>query len=268
MSTGTGSSGSHSVPVAPDSVRVFRGFRRDGLPVETFFSKLGSIFCPGTVQIQAPVGLTAYLPSIMPAEKHPLAPDEVAIVFYEYPNAYHEAKETVGGRAYSDMHSLVFDLPDASKSGFPELYTGKVATNGRYYLFEEHIDWQHGFVNVFVGARSGENEQAFRAAIAEWLSDVQNRGGPDGAIATASSRAPESPQAQAEFVVYWEHWPDEAAAANSQIPQLADLDVVEQVYSETIPPFVLGEGLWQPYAGITVKGGESFNFQFKRRGKP
>lgn len=202
MATGTSSAGSQSVPVAPDSVRVFRGFRRQDRTEEFFFAKLGSIFCPGTVQIQAPIGLTAYLPSVMPPEKHPLAPDEVAIVFYEYPNAYHEAKETVGGRAYSDLHQLVFDLPTASKSGFPELYRGEVATNGRYHLFEEHVDWQHGYVNVFVGARSGDDEQAFREAIAAWLTEVQKQGGPDGAIATASSKAPESPEAQAQFVVY------------------------------------------------------------------
>lgn len=264
MAAGTASSTQESVPVAPDSVRVWRGFRLGSMPEETFFKKLGSIFCPGTVQIQAPVKLTAYLPSVLPANKHPKAPDEIAIVFYAYPNAYHEAKDTVGGRAYSDLHGLVFDLTE-SKSGFPQLFTGDVVTNERYYLFEEHIDWQLGFVNVFVGVVAGGDEPGFRDAVGRFLSEVQQRGGPDGAIASASSRAPNAPGVEAEFVVYWEHWPDEAAAAQSMIPQLADLEKVEAVYHQPIAPYELNEGLWDPYAGVTVNGGESFNFQFKRQ---
>jgi hypothetical protein len=250
--------------VPPNSVRVWRGFRLASVPERTFFDKLGSVFCPATVQIQAPVGLTAYLPSVLPSDKHPAAPDEIAIVFYEYQNAYEEAKQTVGGRAYSDLHALVFDLNE-SKSGFPELYAGTVATNAKYYLFEEPVDWQMGYSLAFVGVCAGGDEEGFRNAIAGFLSEVQQEGGPDGAIASASSRAPDSPDAQAEFVVYWEHWPDEAAAANSKIPQLADLEKVEAVYHQPFTPCPFDAGLWRATDGVKVDGGESFNFQFTRR---
>jgi hypothetical protein len=243
-----------SVPVAPDAVRVFRGFRRDDLGHDDFVGKLGSIFIPGTVQIQAPVGLTAYMPSVLPRDKAAAAPDEIALVFYEYQDAYDEAKETVGGRAYSDLHGLVFDL-DRSLSGFPVRFEGTLEPDGRYHLFDTHVDWQHGVVNAFVGVRSGCDAQAFLNRIAAWATGVRDGadGVPDGAIVVASE----------DYVVYWEHWPDAAAAERSQIQVLAG--IVEPVYHTAIAPYQLGEGLWDPYDGVKVTGGETFNFQFKRR---
>lgn len=247
------SSSSESVPVAPDAVRVWRGFRLPSLSQETFFAKLGSIFIPGTVQIQAPVGLTAYLPSVLPAEKHPAAPDEIALVFYRVQQSYDDAKKTVGGRAYSDLHGLVFDLT-RSLSGFPQKFAGELVPDERYHLFDQHLDWQHGAVNAFVGVRSGGDAGEFLSRIAGWLGRVQSDGGPDGAIASAST----------DYVVYWEHWPDEAAAAGSPIPGLAEL--VEPVYRQAFKPTPMHHGLWEDYDGLTVDGGESFNFQFERHG--
>lgn len=244
-----------AVPVAPDSVRVWRGFRLGSLNQEEFFQKLGSIFIPGTVQIQAPVGLTAYLPSVLPGEKPAGAPDEIAVVFYEYQNAYHEAKETVGGRAYSDLHGLAFDLT-RSTSGFPIKFEGSIEPDMRYHLFDGHVDWQHGAVNTFVGMRRGGDGEGFLRAMADWLGEVQTSGdGPDGAIAVVATN----------YVTYWEHWPDEASAEHSRIPRLAEL--TEPAYRKAIPSYSLSEGLWQPYAGVTVAGGESFNFRFPRREK-
>ena len=241
------------VPVAPDAVRVWRGFRNPNVEQEAFFGKLGSIFIPATVQIQGPVGLAAYLPSVLPARKPETAPDEIALVFYEYQAAYDEAKETVGGRSYSDMHALVFDL-SRSTSGFPIRFEGELEPEMRYHLFDEHVDWQFGAVNTFVGVSGGREPQVFTNAVREFLLTVQAQGagGPDGAVAVAST----------EHVVYWEHWP--TADQNSLIPRLAEL--VEPVYHEAVEPQPLFEELWtRPYAGVTVSGGESFNTQFTRR---
>ena len=239
------------MPVAPDAVRVWRGYRNPAVDSAQFFGKLGSIFIPATVQIQAPNGLTAYLPSVLP-ERTPVAiPDEIALVFYEYQDAYHEAKETVGGRSYSDMHALVFDL-STSTSGFPTRFAGDVTPDERYFLFDEHIDWQFGSVRTFVGASSGD-PQAFLGAVRAFLTDVQAQGddGPDGAIAVAST----------EHVVYWEHWAE--GAERSLIPRLAG--AVDPVYDADMTDQPVFDGLWQPYAGLTVSGGESFNTQFTRR---
>lgn len=243
---------SGSVPVAADAVRVWRGFRHDGLSQDTFFEKLGSIFIPGTVQIQAPVGLTAYLPSVLPRDHHPAAPDEIALVFYEVQGAYDDAKKTVGGRAYSDLHGLVFDL-SRSLSGFPGKFAGKLAPGGRYHLFDRQVDWQGGAASAFVGVRSGGDAASFLGGLADWLSEVQSRGGPDGAVASASE----------DYFVYWEHWPDDAAAKASQGPPPADL--LEHVYHQAFHHHPLDHGLWDFFDGVDVKGGESFNFRFQRR---
>lgn len=254
MSSDSTRVGGQGVPVAPDSVRVWRGFKRDSLREDAFFRKLGSIFIPATVQIQARVGLAAYLPTVLPRDKHPSAPDEIALVFYEYQGAYDEAKQTVGGRAYSDLHGLVFDL-DQSLSGFPGPFAGTVRPDERYHLFTKEVDWQTGVVNVFVGVRADGDAAGFLGGIAEWLGEVQAAGdrAPDGAIAAAST----------DYVVYWEHWPDEAVARHSRIARLAGQ--VQAVYQESIPPYTLSEGLWDSFPGVDVKGGASFNFQFPRR---
>ena len=245
------SSERQAVLVAPDSVRVWRGYRNTSVPQETFFEKLGSVFIPGTVQIQAPVGLTAYLPSVLPAEKPAGAPDEIALVFYEYQDAYDEAKETVGGRAYSDMHALVFDL-SRSHSGFPVRFEGELEPDMRYHLFDAHVDWQFGFVNTFVGVPAGGDPNEFRMVVRDFLAAVQNGdNGPDGAMAVVTT----------DHVVYWEHWADDEQ--RSLIPQLAER--VEPVYHQAIEPQPLFETLWQSYTGLTVAGGESFNTQFSRR---
>lgn len=237
----------------PDSVRVWRGFRRDDVPQEAFFAKLGSFFMPGTVQIQAPVGLTAYLPSVMPADRPDGAPDEIAIVFYEYQDAYHEAKETVGGRAYSDLHGVAFDL-GRSLSGFPSLFDGELEPDGRYHLFEQPVDWQFGAASAFVGVPSGD-DQDFLGDFAGWLREVQQQGshGPDGAIAAAAE----------EYLVYWEHWRSHADATRSLIPRLREM--VQPVYDQAIAPYALPQGVWDPFPGVVCRGGESFNFQFQRR---
>jgi hypothetical protein len=242
------------VPVAPDAVRVWRGFRRTELSYEEFYPQLGSFFIPGTVQIQAKVGLAAYLPSVLPPDKPAAAPDEIAVVFYEYQDAYHEAKETVGGRAYSALHGVAFDLA-RSTSGFPIRFTGELEPDMKYHLFDQHVDWQRGIVNTFVGVRDVGEAQGFLSGITGWLSAVQQLAadGPDGAIVVAAS----------DSVVYWEHWPDEAGAERTLLPRLAEL--TQPVYQQAIAPYPLYEGLWDPYPGVSVRGGESFNFQFKRR---
>lgn len=251
---------SQLIPVAPNSVRVWTGFRLPTLKQETFFEKLGSVFCPITVQMQARAGLTAYLPSVLPVEKPAAAPDEIALVFYregetESQNTYHLAKTTVGGRAYSDLHALVFDLT-RSLSGFPNRFSGNINADGRYYLFDESVDWQYGTVNVIVGVRTGTNQQEFLSHVASWLQRVQNHGGPDGAIAATSP----------DYVAYWEHWSVEAKAKDSRIRELAEL--AETVYDQRIPPHPLPEDLWAPYDGVQITGGESFNFQFERDEPP
>jgi hypothetical protein len=86
---------------------------------------------------------------------------------------------------------------------------------------------ENGFVNVFLGVRSGETEQAFCGTVADWLTTVQNQSnGPDGAIASGTE----------DYVVYWEHWANESNSDRSLIPALSEK--VESVYHQSIDHFV------------------------------
>jgi hypothetical protein len=244
--------------VASNSVRVWTGFKKEEVPVEKFFERLGSYFMPGTVQIQSQVGLTAYLPSVLPADKPAGVPDEIALVFYAYQEAYYQAKQTVAGRAYGDLHKVAFDDVPVSISGFPAPFAGELAPKGRYTLFDHAADWQKGVMNVLVGVPKSGSEN-FLAAVADWLKQVQDQvtDAPDGAWAAAGE----------QYVVYWEHWPTEAAAEESRISSLTDL--VDAVYQQTpIPRYDLYDGLWADFPPLPVKGGESYNFRFRSRLQP
>src|SRR5262245_10005812 len=141
-----------SRPVPADSVRVFRG--RKKAPRDKFVQLLGHVFMPITVQMQRLYGLTAYLPAILPESKDSTMPDEVALVFYRTQECYHEAKRCVGGRAYSELHELAFDM-SASRSGFPKLLAAdEIMLDQPYHLFERTVVWQTGYSSLVVGSRN------------------------------------------------------------------------------------------------------------------
>lgn len=241
-----------AVPTPPNSARVWRGFKLTTSSTDEFYKKLGSFFIPATVQIQKNLGLAAYLPSILPKDKHPAVPDEIALVFYQYPHAYDEAKLSVGGRAYSDLHGVAFDL-QKSLSGFPTRYAGHINLDEKYHLFDSQIDWMFGHSQVFVGVRKADSQAKFFDGINEWLRRVQaTNDGPDGAIVAASG----------EYVVYWEHWASANDAKRSMIGELETVSIA--VYQQVFQPYPLPQSLFDPFAGLAVAGGESFSFQFER----
>ena len=78
------------VLVAPDAVRVWRGFRLPALSINQFYSKLGSVFVPATVKMQVEAGLRSYTPTVpggLPG-KPDSVPDETAILFWESQATY------------------------------------------------------------------------------------------------------------------------------------------------------------------------------------
>lgn len=136
------------VAVAPDAVRVWCGFRQDGVargsgapagaaagrtvPVGTlpgpvssdtvaaaaaaataaaarrFLDHIGSVFVPSTVMLLRELGLTAYFPGILPVDHPPACPDKVAIMFYESRETCTDAARSVGGRLHDLLHGSVF----------------------------------------------------------------------------------------------------------------------------------------------------------------
>lgn len=237
-------------PVPPDSVRVFRGRKRASLSPEAFFDQLGRLFMPLTVQMQRLYGLTAYLPAVLPAKKPAGLPDEVALVFYRTQASYSDAKRSVGGRAYGTMHDFVFDMPN-SPSGFPRLFTGDVAEDEPYYLFERAVDWHGGYAHLFIGTRRADvTANTFTSAITTFAKERQNDPqGLDAAIFCATK----------EWIVWWSHMP-RPAAVDFPFAEYADKVVASCARRLRLPP-----ELTDPYAGFALANtGDFLNLQVQR----
>ena len=241
-------------PVLPDAVRVWRGFRLPTLTPVSFLTALGTIFIPVTAQLQSLYGLTAYLPTVLPTGKPNGVPDEIALVFYETQQAYNDTTQIVAGRAYSSLHKTVFAFP-ASLSGFPVLLGPAGATlDHPFHLFNESVDWQQGFTQVFVGARPEKvNVTKFASSLTKFLQSQQKRPAPglDGAIGCVSSN----------YVVYWEHWNSEGQSlegAISEMPKLATRVLLQPYTTQAVDP-----SLTDHYAGLSSVESKSFNITWK-----
>jgi hypothetical protein len=240
-------------PVPADSVRVFRGRRNAGVPRDIFVERLGQLFMPFTVQMQRQYGLTAYLPAVLPESNESTIPDEVALVFYRTQECYHEAKGRVGGRAYSELHELVFDMP-ASRSGFPKLLAAdEITPDQPYHLFERSIDWQTGYCRLFVGIRKADlASNNFLAGVAKAARRVQaDPRSLDAAIFSATS----------DWVVWWDHSPTAIATGPAHhLEAVANL-----VHASAARRLRVPANLLEPYAGLSLNAQTDFvNLQFPR----
>jgi hypothetical protein len=240
-----------SRPVPADSVRVFRG--RKKAPRDKFVQLLGHVFMPITVQMQRLYGLTAYLPAILPESKDSTLPDEVALVFYRTQECYHEAKRCIGGRAYSELHELAFDMP-ASPSGFPKLLAAdEITPDQPYHLFERSVDWQTGYSRLFVGTRKADaTSDAFLASVAKVARQVQaDPRSLDAAIFSATG----------DWVVWWDHSPTGIATRPVHyLDAVADRVHASAARCLRVPPNLL-----EPYAGLSLNAPTDFlNLQFPR----
>ncbi|HEX7312940.1 MAG TPA: amidohydrolase family protein [Pyrinomonadaceae bacterium] len=240
--------------VPPDAVVVRRGFRVEDLEPARFRQKLGSLLIPSTVQFQAPLGLTAYLPTVLPDDKPAGVPDAIALLFYASRDAYRDTSKTLGGRAYEELHKPVFS--ERSKADFPLRLDATLEPDTPYFLFDAAADWQHGTCKVLVGARpDGQDSTDFRAAVLAWLTAERARAeeGLDGAVVCCA----------ADYLIYWEHWNDTALARRSRIKSLARL--VNVVLLQNARPVNISAPLDIDFAGIEIVGGECLNLQFQRQ---
>jgi len=237
-------------PVPADAVRVFRGFKRPALGFEKFVHELESVFMPMTVQMQRLYGLTAYLPGLLPPDHGEVMPAEVALVFYRTQNAYQEAKRCVGGRAYSELHDLVFDM-NASRSSFPRLFMGTVEPDQPYHLFDTSVDWQAGWARLVVGrVPNGAAPDALIARVREEATALQrSRGSFDAVIFCVTPR----------YLLWWEHSPDAAPAAD-RFGQ-----VTEAVFARAPRLVRIPHDITAPYTGLTLQpSGDFVCMQFSR----
>jgi hypothetical protein len=240
-------------PVSADSVRVFRGRKRADTRRDAFVQSLGQMFMPITVQMQRLYGLTAYLPAVLPELQQGTIPDEVALVFYRTQECYHEAKRCIGGRAYSELHELAFDM-SASHSGFPQLLAAdKITPDQPYHLFERSVDWQTGYSRLFVGSRKGNaGSDAFLAGVAKVARQVQ--ADPKLLDAAIFSATP-------DWVVWWDH--SSAGVAAGPVQYLDG--VTDRVYASAARCLRVPPNLLEPYAGLSLNAQADFvNLQFPR----
>src|SRR6516164_443640 len=240
-------------PVPADSVRVFRGRKRADTRRDMFVQRLGEVFMPVTVQMQRLYGLTAYLPAVLPESKDSTIPDEVALVFYRTQECYREAKRCIGGRTYSELHELAFDM-SASRSDFPILFAAdEISPDQPYHLFERSIDWQTGYSRLFVGTRKANaGSDAFVAGVAKVARQVQvDPRSLDAVIFAATS----------EWVVWWDHSPTGIATGPVHY-----LDAVaDRLHSSAARCLRVPPNLLEPYAGLSLNAQTDFlNLQFPR----
>jgi len=235
-------------PVSPDAVRVFRGRKREGLSHDVFLEKLGTVFMPITVQLQRLYGLTAYLPAVLPTDHPAGLPDEIALVFYRTQEAYHFAKRCVGGRAYSQLHDLVFDMP-RSPSSFPSASAGEVQFDRAYHLLPGQVDWQGGRSRVYVGTRNTTlGPDAFRAEIAARAADLQKTAAVDAVILCATP----------DWLICWTHGPDD-------LPPPVFADVTAAVLDREARALAVSPDLSVPYDGLQLSpAGDFLNLHFPR----
>jgi hypothetical protein len=249
--------------VAPNSVRVWRGFRLPALGVDEFFSKLGTVFIPATVKMQVDVGLNAYLPTVPSglADKPDTVPDETAILFWESPQTYWNGFTRLAVRTYTLTHGGVYVTQNnQSRADFPLKFTGTLNLDQPVFLFDKHADWMLGSVGHLVAARpTNVNSDAFRALIAQVLTDIQRLTTIDGAIACVGG----------DYVVYWEL----ACIATGPVSPTTGTSLLAEAlagwkYSFKAAPTFLPVGLWDEWSGMDVRAGNSFNMQFARRAPP
>jgi len=234
----------HGVAVPPDAVRVWRGRRRADLAENEFFDKLGKVFMPFTVQMQRLYGLTAYLPAVIHGEDG--LPDEIALVFYKTRKAYDDAKKYPGGQAYSDLHSVVFDLGKSS-SGFPEFLGQSFSLDKPYYLLQMHADWKKGIAQLYVGhRRKGLSLKDYCLNLQLEAQNIQkNPGAIDGAILFATK----------DWMIYWQH-STVGNAPISTFSQTTESIMKKEANCEEIPT-----AFFSP-VNLVASPGDFFNFQF------
>ena len=229
---------------------------------DAFLEALRTMFIPGTAQVQRLFALRAYLPTVMPASNGDL-PDEVALVFYESQDAYHEGTTFVLGRAYQTLHSTIFSFdrsaPDflpRSKSDFPKPYFDELQIDTPHYLLDTRTDWQTGFSQIFVGRRAElDAVSTFTEYLRRWADDVSAHApeGLDGLIVCRTD----------DYVIAWEHWSSKTAAIAGAVAQLAA--VTAQVLFQPHEPTEIEGRLDRPYAGLSSIARErSMNIIFPR----
>lgn len=244
-------------PVAPDSVRVWRGYALDRTQKEAFWQTLGNTFIPITAQVMSKLGLTAYLPAVVPTDQAPSVPDEIALVFYRTQETYQQtANSTTAGRAYQKLHAGVFVLGPqpagrpTSASGFPLPLKDACVLGQPYYLFPEAVDWYGGSSDVFVGVFDGDGQQLAAAVLQAAKVLKTNRvAGLDGFILMVVDNV----------LIYWRHWQSAASPQPWNIELALRTVLSTSAHVVEVNPFEYARD-----GGVEARPGQYLNVHFNR----
>jgi hypothetical protein len=251
-----------SYPVLPGSVYVWRGFMAP--PPQTYagFTKfLGSIFVPACALLQPPVGLRAYIPTMVPQANKPAAvPDQTALMFWATPQSHDLANSTVAVRAYQNLHGDLYDMVKSHTPEVPQALPGNATAftaEQPYYLFDAPADWMLGAVRHVVGARPATfSQQDFITAVYNWSAGFKNNppAGLDAALVCCGN----------DYAVAWAHAKKPSRSFNTVLSGFSKLVAVQL---ETTPrPTNMPAGLWNKWPGfdLTLPKYSSMNIQLNR----
>lgn len=253
----------NSFPVAPNSVYVWRGFMAP--PPQTyanFAGFLGSVFVPACALLQPPVGLRAYIPTMVPQTNKPAAlPDQTALMFWATPQSHDEANGAIAVRIYQNLHGDAYDMV---RSHLPEiplaLPSVAIAFTAEqpYYLFEESADWMQGKVQHLVGSRPVKiSSELFLASVYNWAADfkINRPEGIDGALICCGN----------DYAVAWVHASATVRSFSKILNGFAKL--VRPQLRISPRRAKLPSGLWDKWTGLdlTLPENISLNIQFKRK---
>jgi hypothetical protein len=245
-------------PVAPNAVRVWRGYAVDRPHLDAFHQALVTTFIPITTQVMGKLGLTAYLPAIVPSDPTPTVPDEIALVFYRSQADYEVgAYGTTAGRAYQNLHLSLFnfastrpELP-ASTSGFPILLKGSCESGQPYYLFSDEVDWYQGTSDVFVGVCNSDKQELAESVLQAAKSLQANRvAGLDGFILLVVD----------DVLIYWRHW----ELPGAREPWNIDLEL-RKVLHTNARVVEVDPSEYAIFRGVSAGVGQYLNIHFNRK---
>ena len=243
-------------PVAPDSVYVWRGFRSSTMTPDQFVQFLGTVFVPACALLQPPVGLRAYVTTIVPTANKPnVVPDQTALMFWATPQAHNLATKAVAERIYLNLHGDAYDMVRSHTTEVPlslATASGTLAADQPYYLLDQHADWMQGSVDHFIGVRRTETTPGdFLAAAYAWASAFRASPpqGVDAALVSCSN----------DCLVAWAHSADADPSLGSALAELTT-----PVLHAAPTPLKLQAGLWSDWPGIDLAKDSSINVQFER----
>ena len=216
-----------SLAAPTNAIRVWLGFRRADLKRREFVASLKT-FLAGTVYMQRPLGLAAYLPAVLPGDKPEQVPDEVALVAYDSKPRYRASMSTLRGKFYAESHGAIFDMA-RSMAGFPTRLDKKLIIGHSYYMFGNRTNWQDGTNTLTVYHLENSHSKSplspfFAKRIASRMLSHRLSGLSEAIIAVGSN-----------YLITWEHWRGKAeriiGLESSKLPTAEESATLTRVFS-------------------------------------